>query len=165
MVRKRVNASLYRSSGAFSLVVGGTHTAPPSKINSSRKRIKRFAASRLQNRTPAESAFEALLLSLGNGALRGKYIKEWIFHKWIIDFYLFEVRVAIEIDGGYHNSSKRIRKDIEKDTACRNSGITLIRIKNDEVFGDHEPLIQKLREAYRAGLILSRKAPVHKRYL
>ena len=53
------------------------------------------------------------------------------------------------MDGRYHNSEKQKKKDFEKEKACEKFGITLVRLTNQEVFGDRKTLIDKLREGYR----------------
>jgi very-short-patch-repair endonuclease len=109
--------------------------------------------------TPAEKELGRILARLGNGALRGKFIREWAFKKWILDFYLYEIRVGIEVDGQYHTTATQRERDKEKNFDCESAGITLLRITNAEVFGDRDALVAKLRVAYREGLRRSRQRP------
>lgn len=68
------------------------------------------------------------------------YGKETFF---IADFFCYENRLAIEIDGGYHEKQKDYD---ELRTAVINLlGIEVIRFKNDEVINNIENVLEKLR--------------------
>lgn len=151
---RKPNLSLLRSGGPSRAV--GDASASPSFLAKPR-RVHRFAKQRLSQQTAAECEFEKFLKTLGNGALRDKYIREWAFKNWILDFYLYEVRVGIEIDGEYHATPIQHERDRKKTMDCEAAGIILLRITNADVFGDRETLISKLREAYKEGLLRSRK--------
>ena len=103
-----------------------------------------------KNPTPAEKEFRRLISSLNDGALRTRFRDQHVISgKWIVDFFFPEVRLAIEIDGSIHQTAKQIEKDLRKDADCKRFDITLIRISNDEVFGDRGALIAKLRDGWR----------------
>ena len=106
--------------------------------------------------TRAEAALEALLNELGNGALRGEFKREWPFEGWFLDFYFPQIRLAIEVDGGYHRAQSQWREDQLKAQALETQGITLLRLTNAQVLGDKPALIQMLRAAWRAALHRSR---------
>lgn len=113
-------------------------------------KCQRYADINRWHPTSAMRKFENILNELGDGALKDKFIREWAFKgRWILDFFFYENRLGIEIDGSIHNKNAQIIKDREKDHACKDFGITLIRFKNQEVFGDHKKLINKLRHAYK----------------
>ena len=99
--------------------------------------------------TPAEAALERLLNQLGNGALAGEFERERVFGAWRVDFYFPAVKLAIEVDGGYHRAQSRWRKDLHKTTELEAQGITVLRVTNAEVFGDRDRLVAKLRDAWR----------------
>jgi very-short-patch-repair endonuclease len=56
-------------------------------------------------------------------------------------------------DGGYHNNAKQRCVDTFKARACEEAGVTLIRITNDEVFGDREILLKKVRQGLLRALL------------
>lgn len=103
-----------------------------------------------KNPTPAEKEFERILNNLNGGVLRGKFFTQWVLYdKWILDFFFYENRLAVEIDGSFHDRLDQIERDKEKDQDCKDKHVTLIRISNKEVFGDREELIAKLRRGWR----------------
>ena len=90
---------------------------------------------------------------MNNGVLKNQYIKQhWFSRKWILDFFFFEPRLGIEIDGLYHKNKNQILKDKQKEIDCKEFKITLLRISNDEVFGDKQKLTQKLRKSWKEAI-------------
>lgn len=51
---------------------------------------------------------------------------------YFLDFFIPTLRVALEIDGIYHSSSKQNEKDSFRDKDFKTIGIKTIRISNDE---------------------------------
>lgn len=54
-------------------------------------------------------------------------------HIYFLDFYIKSLRVAIEVDGGYHSTIEQSAKDMERDANLASVGIKTIRIKNEQV--------------------------------
>jgi very-short-patch-repair endonuclease len=99
--------------------------------------------------TPAEAELERIFNTLGGGALAGEFMREWPLGNWFIDFYFPAVKLAIEVDGGYHRAPLQWRRDLHKAAELDAEGITLLRVANAEVFGERQHLIEKLRAAWR----------------
>ena len=109
--------------------------------------------------TPAEAELERILRELGDGALAGEFRREWPLGDWLIDFYFPGIKLAIEVDGGYHRAQSRWRLDLAKTRDLEARGITVLRLINAEVFGDRERLVARLRAAWRAALEKTRQRP------
>jgi very-short-patch-repair endonuclease len=100
--------------------------------------------------TPAEAEFERILNSLNGGVLRGRFLREWVCGtKWIVDYFFPEIRLAVEIDGGYHKPLSQAFRDARRELEIERFMVTIVRFTNAEVFGDREALIVKLRTAWR----------------
>lgn len=150
---RKPNMSLLRSGGTLR-VVGENSLSP---ISSAKPRyVHRIAEQRKLQHTAAEKEFEGILNSIWGGSLKNKFIREWAFKNWILDFYLYEVGVGIEVDGGYHSSEVQQKRDADKTYDCQAAGITLLRISNSEVFGDRKALVDKLHTSYEEGMLRSR---------
>jgi len=68
--------------------------------------LELIAAERREHPTRAERALAAILNEVNGGALEGRFRREWVCGgRWIVDFYFPEVRLPIEVDGGYHRST------------------------------------------------------------
>jgi very-short-patch-repair endonuclease len=116
------------------------------------------ATARREHPTRAERALERLLNESNGGALAGRFRRECVCGRWIVDFYFPEVRLAIEVDGGYHRSTFQLGWDFFKAADLAAAGITLLRLTNQEVLGDRERLIAKLRQAWRLARVNHRRA-------
>lgn len=73
-------------------------------------------------------------------SLKGKQCFGYDFHrqkplfKYIVDFFCYELMLAIEIDGLTHHDPDVHLKDLEKEKFLVNSGIHVIRFTDEEVY-------------------------------
>jgi len=112
--------------------------------------LRLIADERREHPTRAERTLVSFLNGLNEGALDGRFRREWVCGgRWIVDFYFPEVRLGIEVDGGYHRSTTQKGWDHFKEGGLESAGVTLLRLTNEEVFGDRERLLGKLRQAWR----------------
>jgi type I restriction enzyme M protein len=65
----------------------------------------------------------------------------------VADFYCFERRLAIELDGGVHSQPSQMRRDAAREDFLRTLGISLLRIPNGLVTNDPEEFVRRVREA------------------
>ena len=120
-------------------------------------RIQKAAKARRKTGTKAEKELTKILTEINNGVLKGKFQREWVFGgKWALDFFFYENRLGIEIDDSYHDSHTQHMKDIEE-KRCYDFGITLIRLTDQDIFGNREKLLEKLREGWRRANQRARK--------
>lgn len=114
-------------------------------------RIRKFAKERIDNPTSAEAELQRILDHLKDGVLRGQYRREHpVSGKWIVDFFFPKIRLAIEVDGSIHDTPAQRIRDRLKDEDCSRFDITVLRLRNNDVFGDRERLVALLREGWRA---------------
>jgi very-short-patch-repair endonuclease len=57
---------------------------------------------------------------------------------YIVDFYCPAIRLAIELDGGQHNESRRQAADERRSRVLQNRGIAVIRFWNNDVLENVE---------------------------
>jgi very-short-patch-repair endonuclease len=62
----------------------------------------------------------------------------------IPDFYCYEKKLVLEIDGNIHETSDIYKLDREKEKLLKSQGIEVMRITNDEISTDIEKIIQKI---------------------
>jgi very-short-patch-repair endonuclease len=118
-----------------------------------RSYISRCARRMRRKPTRAEREFKNFLLSLNGGALRNRFRTQHVASGcWIIDFFFPDVRLGIEIDGNVHRTHAQKRLDRQKEEDCARFDITLLRIKNSDVFGDQKALVDKLRNGWREAM-------------
>src|ERR1051326_2077109 len=85
-------------------------------------------------------------------ALRGRQFKEIKFRRqhpigsYILDFFSYEHRLAIELDGDIHDS--QVLQDQLRDETLRTSwDVRVLRFKNEEVMGDLGSVIKRISNA------------------
>ena len=100
------------------------------------------------NQTEAEKAAWHLLRGQRAGA---KFRRQCRIENWVVDFYCFEHRLAIELDGGVHSQPSQMQKDAAKEDYLRTLGISLLRIPNGLVLEDPGAFVKKVREAIEGG--------------
>jgi len=97
-----------------------------------------------RSQTEAEKAAWYLLRGRRLGA---KFRRQCRIENWVVDFYCFERRLAIELDGSVHSQPSQMRKDAAKDDSLRTLGIGLLRIPNGLVLEDPMEFVRKVRQA------------------
>jgi very-short-patch-repair endonuclease len=95
-----------------------------------------------RNQTEAE---EAAWHPLRDRRLGVKFRRQCRIDKWVVDFYCFEHRLALELDGGVHSQTSQMRKDAAKEDYLRTIGVRLLRIPNGLVLQDPEEFVRKVR--------------------
>jgi very-short-patch-repair endonuclease len=101
-------------------------------------------------RRSATEAERAAWYLLRGRALGAKFRRQCRVENWVVDFYCFEHRLAIELDGGVHSQPSQMRRDAAKEDYLRTVGISLLRIPNGLVLEDPVEIVRKGQEALKA---------------
>jgi very-short-patch-repair endonuclease len=78
-------------------------------------------------------------------ALGYRFRRQHPFGHYILDFYNHELKLCIEVDGGYHQSVDQKAKDEERDKFIDFNCVTILRFTNDEVNNKIEKVLEKIR--------------------
>ncbi|QDU60951.1 hypothetical protein Pan216_18040 [Planctomycetes bacterium Pan216] len=95
-------------------------------------RILTFARELRREQTDAEELLWKLLRDRRFGGV--KFRRQHPVDSYILDFYAHKHRIAIELDGGQHNSDPERRRDDKRSAHLRNQGIHVLRFWNHDVF-------------------------------
>jgi very-short-patch-repair endonuclease len=88
---------------------------------------------------------EVILWSILKKFLKdARFRRQYSIGNFIIDFYSTRYRIAIEIDGEYHDNQKEY--DEERENFIKSKNITLIRFKNIEIKKDLRNVIDKIKK-------------------
>ena len=143
---RRVGGATERSSASV------PKEAPILPPGSKRSRTSRFARKMRRRPTPAEDRLGRIL----NEALpkKGQVQAQWQFgcakRNFILDFYIREVRLGIEVDGSQHRGKQARKIDKIKEECLAERGIFLVRISNRQVMQlSDSDLLEWLRGAWR----------------
>ena len=72
-------------------------------------------------------------------ALRNRQIDGWKFKRQVpfgnhvLDFFCYDARVAIEVDGATHSTEQEIAKDAERTAFLADNGVQVLRCTNTEI--------------------------------
>jgi very-short-patch-repair endonuclease len=106
-------------------------------------RLIGFAKEMRENPTEAEKVIWRIL--------RTEQLKKFHFRNqhpigpYIADFYSHQLKLVIEIDGGYHLQKHQKEYDDFRDGDMRKLGIEVARFTNDEIFNDEELVMLRLK--------------------
>jgi very-short-patch-repair endonuclease len=121
------------------------------KINLDAKRSKnsRYARNLRANPTHSEVVFKSKIqgLSLGKVMFQKGFISKGLH--CIVDFYLPDYKLVIEIDGAYHNNDKQIEKDKHRDIyLTKTRHFNLIRMTNEQACSMGREDIMKMVKSF-----------------
>ncbi len=115
------------------------------KTRRKRKFLGKRAAQMRNRPTLAESVFMKKL-----DEWKFKYRFQWVYDTGlfagIVDFYLYDYKLLIEVDGGYHTTEEQRLKDAEKDFVCdKLLKKRMVRLTNEEAMAiDSESMLALL---------------------
>ena len=82
-------------------------------------------------------------------AIRGKKLgvkfrQQHPISVYILDFYCHEVKLVIELDGGYHNDPNQKRYDANRTQFLNEIGLNEMRFKNEEVLNNLDKVVERI---------------------
>ncbi|HEV2419502.1 MAG TPA: endonuclease domain-containing protein [Terriglobia bacterium] len=93
------------------------------------------------------SAEKAAWHLLRNRRLVGpKFRRQYPIGKYFVDFYCFDLRLAVELEGSVHSQPNQIRKDAIREDYLRRLGIKVVYIPNGVVLQNPETFLDKIRK-------------------
>ena len=124
--------------GVDALADGGVCQKQRSKNTST---VKNFRRKLRSNSTPAEAALWNILKEKKIAGLQ--FRRQFSIGNFILDFYCPKLKLAIELDGNYHDFVDI--KDLERDKyLADNFGIQTIRFENKTVFQQPETIVNNI---------------------
>lgn len=75
-----------------------------------------------------------------------KFRRQHPINQFIVDFYCDQLKLVIELDGGYHNIPEIKERDSERELILIELGLKVIRFKNEEVETDLKSVLLKIQE-------------------
>jgi len=103
--------------------------------------VRELARSMRHEMTEAE---KILWEYVRNKKLSGlKFKRQYPIGRYVADFFCYEKKLIIEIDGSIHESREEYDKN--RDEYLTASGYEILRIKNDEIIDSIETVIEKIK--------------------
>ena len=107
--------------------------------------LKVFARELRHNQTDAETL---LWFLLRDRRLAGaKFRRQHPVEPYVLDFYCYEHKLAVELDGGQHNDAKGRADDERRSAFLKSKGIRVLRFWNDEALKQTESVLEAVYSA------------------
>lgn len=81
--------------------------------------------------------------------LGAKFRRQHPIDRYIVDFYCFEKRLVIEVDGGIHLNPEIKKNDEQRQKIIESFGYRFLRFTNEEVLNDIGEVLDKIRKTIR----------------
>lgn len=108
---------------------------------------KAIAKELRKRQTPEE---KKLWFLLQDRRLSGfKFRRQVWVGQYCVDFCCYEVRLIIELDGGYHKRPVNKLYDFKRTGYLENQGFQVLRFWNSEVNNHEKSVLEKIRESLR----------------
>ena len=108
----------------------------------------RVPTPRVRDLRRQETAAEKLAWRLLRDRCAGlKFRRQFPIGNYVVDFYCFEVCMAVELDGSAHAQPSQAKKDRAKDAYLTRLGIRVLRLPNGQVMEDPEGFVKKIHES------------------
>ena len=70
-----------------------------------------------------------------------RFLRQFSFGKYVVDFYCPEIKLAIEIDGNTHHTKDELEYDRKRQNEIEELDIKFLRFTNEEVFGSVDKVV------------------------
>ncbi len=97
-----------------------------------------------KNQTEAE---RVLWAQVRNAKLGHHFWRQYSVGPYILDFYSPKLKIAIEVDGGYHEKGETKSYDHQREMYLQGLEVKTIRFRNEEVVSNIEKVIKKIKSA------------------
>lgn len=106
------------------------------------KELTNFSRNNRKNQTDAE---KLLWYYLKNKQLAGyKFRRQYPIHRYILDFYCLEKKLAIELDGSQHLIKTNKQYDKRRDTTLQTYGIEVLRFWDNDVLKNIDGVLERI---------------------
>ncbi len=75
-----------------------------------------------------------------------KFRRQFSIGNSVVDFYAPKIRLAIEVDGLTHVTEEELQFDRERQRKIEEAGVSFLRFKNEEIYGDTDLVIEKITD-------------------
>lgn len=138
IVGERIKSSYFPSENNSAKNIRGYITTDPSTF----RKLKPFSLENRRNLTEAE---RIIWNAIRNRKLGPKFRRQQIIDSYIVDFVCLELKLVIEIDGGYHDSKDQKEYDKSRTEILQSLGYNELRFKNEEVLNNLNSVIEKIK--------------------
>lgn len=135
-----------------------THDHNPLKVGMHKGATPKIFDFARRNREKPTKEEEILWLILKDRKVEGqKFRRQHPIGRFILDFYCHALKLAIEIDGMYHQDIVQKEYDKNRTELLENEGITVIRFDNQELTNNIETVINRIKDCILSLALVQQK--------
>ena len=109
--------------------------------------FKAFSRSLRNNMTKAEVL---LWIQLRKKQILGqRVLRQYGIGRYIVDFYIPKIKLAIEVDGATHETEEERRRDAKRQSELESLGVTVVRFTNMEIYSTMGDVLNDIRSKVR----------------
>ena len=106
-----------------------------------------FARQLRKNQSDAEQFLWSILRN--RRLVSAKFRRQHPLPPYVLDFYCHSAKLAIELDGGQHNSDEGKAKDLRRNQFLSQQGINVLRFWNHEVLQETDAVLEAIARALK----------------
>lgn len=103
-------------------------------------------ANRRQLRKKQTEAEKTLWKHLRDKNFGIRFRRQYSFGRYVVDFYAYQTRLVIEVDGGIHDEPDQKEYDAIRTNYLEKIGCSVLRFTNDQVMNDLDLVINTIRK-------------------
>jgi very-short-patch-repair endonuclease len=105
-------------------------------------KLKEYARQLRNNSTKSEIL---LWLQLKSKRMRGyDFDRQKPIADYIVDFFCYNLMLAVEIDGCSHQNAETYKHDLQKEKSLNEFGVHVLRIEDKEIFHDMQNVLRTI---------------------
>lgn len=121
---------------------------------------KRDAIKRKLLRNKATKAEKILWERIRKRQIAGaRFRRQFSLKGFVVDFYSLETRLALEIDGAYHQKKEQKEYDAERQALLEELDIVFLRFTNEEIFHNINEVLRTIKKTVEERFYLLDKPP------
>jgi len=101
-----------------------------------------------ENRNHPTEAESILWERIRAGRLGRKFNRQHIIDRFIVDFVCLEIKLVIEVDGGYHSEYLQMQYDLDRTTELEKLGFTVVRFENEDIIHRMDVVIKEITKYF-----------------
>ena len=70
--------------------------------------------------------------------------RQKVIGQYIVDFYIADARIVVELDGSKHYEDDGVQKDAERDAYLHSQGMTVLRYSNSDINNNFRGVCQDI---------------------
>jgi very-short-patch-repair endonuclease len=85
----------------------------------------------------------------GKQILKVQFYRQKPIGSYIVDFYVSQAKIVVEVDGSQHKETGQEQKDVQRDIYLKNEGLYILRFNNLQVLQELDSVMEVIYQAVK----------------